>query len=197
VSNLEQIQELYGAFGRGDIEPVLAALAPDVEWVEGDIEGLAYGGVHRGPEAVSRDVFAQIPGADDSFELVPQEWVDGGDTIVMLGRVTVRLDGRESSQTWPRRGGSRTAGSRASSLSRTRWPRRVSWARSADSTPAERHAAYHDRALADSPHAFLAVAGSGALAEKSAPRRQAAARIPVAVAPPEPVRGLVRIDVGC
>jgi ketosteroid isomerase-like protein len=29
---------------------------------------------------------------------VPQEWVDGGDTIVMLGRVTVRLDGRESSQ---------------------------------------------------------------------------------------------------
>ena len=98
VSNLEQIQELYGAFGRGEIEPVLAALAPDVEWVEGDIEGLPYGGVHRGPEAIGRDVFAQIPGAYESFELVPQEWVDGGDTIVMLGRVTVRLDGRESSQ---------------------------------------------------------------------------------------------------
>jgi uncharacterized protein len=98
VSNLEQIQELYGAFGRGEIEPVLAALAPDVEWVEGDIEGLPYRGVHRGPEAVGRDVFAQIPGAYESFELVPQEWVDGGDTIVMLGRVTVRLEGRESSQ---------------------------------------------------------------------------------------------------
>src|ERR1700742_4380442 len=93
VSNLEQVQELYGAFGRGETEPVLAALAPEVEWVEGDIEGLPYRGVHRGPEAVGRDVFAQIPGAYDSFELVPQEWVDGGDTIVMLGRVTVRLDG--------------------------------------------------------------------------------------------------------
>jgi uncharacterized protein len=98
VSNLEKIQELYGAFGRGEIEPVLAALAPDVAWVEGDIEGLPYRGVHHGPEAVGRDVFAQIPGAYESFELVPQEWVDGGDTIVMLGRVTVRLDGRESSQ---------------------------------------------------------------------------------------------------
>ena len=43
-------------------------------------------------------MFAQIPGAYESFELMPQEWVDGGDTIVMLGRVTVRLDGRESSQ---------------------------------------------------------------------------------------------------
>src|SRR4051794_30484894 len=67
VSNLEQIQELYGAFGRGEIEPVLAALAPDVEWVEGDIEGLPYGGVHRGPDAVGREVFAQIPGAYESF----------------------------------------------------------------------------------------------------------------------------------
>ena len=77
---------------------MLAALAADVEWVEGDIEGLPYRGVHRGPEAVGRDVFAQIPGAYASFELVPQEWVDGGDTIVMLGRVTVRLEGRKSSQ---------------------------------------------------------------------------------------------------
>ena len=37
VSNLEQVQELYGAFGRGEIEPVLAALAPDVEWVDGKV----------------------------------------------------------------------------------------------------------------------------------------------------------------
>jgi ketosteroid isomerase-like protein len=77
MSNLKQIQELYGAFGRGDIEPVLAALAPDVEWVEGDVEGLPYRGAHHGPEAVGRDVFAQIPGAYESFELAPQEWVDG------------------------------------------------------------------------------------------------------------------------
>lgn len=98
MSNLEKVQELYGAFGRGDIEPVLAALSPDVEWVEGEIDGLPYRGTHRGPEAVGQNVFAQIPGTYESFELVPQGWVDGGDTIVMLGRVTVRLDGRESSQ---------------------------------------------------------------------------------------------------
>jgi ketosteroid isomerase-like protein len=64
---------------------VSAALAPDVEWVEGDIEGLPYRGVDRGPEAVGRDVFAQIPGAHESFELVPQGWVDGGDPIVTGG----------------------------------------------------------------------------------------------------------------
>jgi len=40
VSNLEHVQELYGAFGRGEIEPVPAALPHDVEWVEGEVEGL-------------------------------------------------------------------------------------------------------------------------------------------------------------
>ena len=98
MSNLEKLQELYGAFGRGEIEAVLAALSPDVEWVEGDIDGLPYRGTNRGPDAVGQNVFAQIPATYDSFELAPQEWVDGGDTIVMLGRVTVRLDGREASQ---------------------------------------------------------------------------------------------------
>jgi ketosteroid isomerase-like protein len=51
------------------------------------------------PVALQDDPVARVrQGAYDSFELVPQEWVDGGDTIVMLGRVTVRLEGRESSQ---------------------------------------------------------------------------------------------------
>jgi ketosteroid isomerase-like protein len=98
VSNLELVQELYGAFGRGDVEPVLAALSPDVEWVEGEIEGLPYRGTHHGPEAVGQNVFAQIPATYESFELAPEEWVDGGDTVVMLGRLTLRVDGREASQ---------------------------------------------------------------------------------------------------
>ena len=89
---------MYGAFGRGDIASVLAALAPDVEWVEGDIEGLPYRGAHHGPDEVAQNVFSQLPGVYEAFELVPEEWVDGGDTIVMLGHVTVRLDGRESTQ---------------------------------------------------------------------------------------------------
>ncbi len=98
MSNLEKVQEMYGAFGRGDIASVLAALAPDVEWVEGDIEGLPYRGAHHGPDEVAQNVFSQLPGVYEVFELVPEEWVDGGDTIVMLGHVTVRLDGRESTQ---------------------------------------------------------------------------------------------------
>jgi ketosteroid isomerase-like protein len=78
MSNLEMVQNAYEAFGRGDIE------------------GLPYGGAHRGAQAVVDEVFAQIPATYDSFELEPQEWVDGGDTVVTLGRVTIRKDDREA-----------------------------------------------------------------------------------------------------
>lgn len=96
MSSLEIVQKVYGDFLTGDIESVMAALDPEVEWIEGDIEGLPYAGAHHGPEAVLQNVFTVIPTTYDSFELAPEEWVDGGDTVVMLGRVTTRKEGREA-----------------------------------------------------------------------------------------------------
>jgi len=109
MSNLAVVQNAYEAFGRRDIESVVAALDPDVEWIEGDIEGLPYAGPHHGSEAVVNEVFAQIPATYDSFQLVPQDWVDGGDIVVMLGEVTISKDGREATsrtaQVWTLRNG--------------------------------------------------------------------------------------------
>lgn len=109
MSNLAVIQNAYEAFGRGDIESVVAALDPDVEWIEGNIEGLPYAGPHHGVEAVVNEIFAQLPATYDSFELAPQEWVDGGDTVVMLGEITIRKDDREATlrvaQVWTLRDG--------------------------------------------------------------------------------------------
>ena len=95
MSSLEIVQKTYEAFGAGDFESVMAALDPDVEWIEGNIEGLSYAGTHHGSDAVLQNVFAVLPTTYDGFELAPEEWVDGGDTVVMLGRITTRKDGRE------------------------------------------------------------------------------------------------------
>jgi len=109
MSNLAMVQNAYEAFGRGDIETVVAALDPDIEWIEGNIEGLPYAGPHHGAQAVVDEVFAQIPATYDAFELVPTEWVDGGDVVVMLGAVTTRKDDREATsrvaQVWTLRDG--------------------------------------------------------------------------------------------
>ena len=98
MSNLEVLQNAYEAFGRGDIPAVAAALDPEIEWIEPELDGLPYSGTHHGPDAVVNEVFAQIPATYDTFSIAPQEWVDGGDTIVMLGEITIEKDGRESTQ---------------------------------------------------------------------------------------------------
>jgi ketosteroid isomerase-like protein len=82
--NLEAVRSLYEAFGRGDIQAVLALLSPDIEWTEA--EGFPYGGTHTGPDAVLEGVFMR-PGTEwEGFAAVPDEFIDGGDTGVVLGK---------------------------------------------------------------------------------------------------------------
>jgi uncharacterized protein len=93
MSNVEVIQGLYEAFGRGDIESVLDGLHPEIEWVEPELESLAYGGTHRGVEAVANDVLALMPQTWEKVQLEPEEWVDGGDTVVVVGTFNARGKG--------------------------------------------------------------------------------------------------------
>jgi ketosteroid isomerase-like protein len=110
MSNVETIQGMYAAFARGDIESVLAGLHPEIEWVEPEIEGLLYGGTHRGLEAVAKEVFALMPQTWETFQLDIEEWIDGGETVVVIGRFSARSKGgREGSwrfaHVWKMRGG--------------------------------------------------------------------------------------------
>ena len=60
MNNIDVVKGLYQAFAKGDIQSVLAALNPNVEWTEA--EGFPSGGTYRGPEAVLKNVF--IVGAE-------------------------------------------------------------------------------------------------------------------------------------
>ena len=66
------VQRLYAAFGRGDIDGVLAELAEDVDWAaEAAGSGAPWYGAYRGRDAVP-GFFAAIAGAIDieRFELI-------------------------------------------------------------------------------------------------------------------------------
>jgi ketosteroid isomerase-like protein len=82
-NNLDLVRGLYAAFAAGDIPAVLGVMAPDIHWTEA--EGGPYGGVSIGPEAVLQDVFMKLGGEWDGYAAVPAEFVDGGDTVVVLG----------------------------------------------------------------------------------------------------------------
>lgn len=87
MSDVQTLKDAYAAFASGDIDTVVAAMDPKIEWEEPDVQGLPGGGIQNGPDEVVKNVFAPIPEHWESFELDPREFVDGGETIVMLGRM--------------------------------------------------------------------------------------------------------------
>jgi ketosteroid isomerase-like protein len=85
MSNLEIVQRSYDAFERGDLAAVLADLDPEIEWHQA--QGLPHGGLYRGRDEVSRNVFEPLDAEWWSeFSAVPDEFLDAGEQVVALGR---------------------------------------------------------------------------------------------------------------
>ena len=84
MSNLNAVQRVYDAFAKGDIPAVLGFLNSDVEWTEA--EGFPYAGTYHGPKAVLEGVFMRLGSEWNGFAAVPDELIDGGDSVVALGK---------------------------------------------------------------------------------------------------------------
>jgi uncharacterized protein len=89
VSNVQLMQDLYDAFGRGDIPTVLGAMDPDIEWSEA--EGNPYkpdGKAWHGPDAVLNNLFIKLGTEFDGFTVRPMEFYDAGSVVVVEARYT-------------------------------------------------------------------------------------------------------------
>ena len=85
MGNVDVIRAAYDAFERGDRDGALACCVDDVEWVQA--QGLPHGGTYRGVDEVRRNVFAPLAASWwDTFSAPPDEFLDAGDTVVVLGR---------------------------------------------------------------------------------------------------------------
>jgi roadblock/LC7 domain-containing protein/ketosteroid isomerase-like protein len=85
-TNVEIMRGGYEAFNRGDIDAVLGLMDPNIEWHEPEVQGLPFGGTHRGPEAVARNVFQSAAQNWDDFQVVPETFLDADDVVIVLGR---------------------------------------------------------------------------------------------------------------
>jgi ketosteroid isomerase-like protein len=83
-TNVDVIKGLYDAVAKGDVPTMLAGLDLNVEWTE--TEGIPYAGTHVGPDAVLNNVLVQLATEWDVFTITPQDFIDGGDRIVVPGR---------------------------------------------------------------------------------------------------------------
>jgi uncharacterized protein len=84
--NVQLVKAAYAAFGRGDINAVVEAMHPEIEWHEAEHSPWHAPGGHHGPTAVLGNVFARIPELFDHFTVDPQAVHDAGATVIVEGR---------------------------------------------------------------------------------------------------------------
>lgn len=65
---------------------VLGAFTDDIEWFEA--EGMPYGGLYRGGEAVAQNVFGPIAEDVEGFAITPEELIGSGATVAAVVRYT-------------------------------------------------------------------------------------------------------------
>lgn len=85
MSAVDAVRRSYEAFARGDLAAVVADMHDDIEWHQA--QGLPHGGLHRGLDAVRAEIFDPLEGDWwDSFSAEPDEFLDAGGEVVVLGR---------------------------------------------------------------------------------------------------------------
>jgi len=93
-----RVEEIYDAFGRGDIPAVLDAMDPQIEWNEAEHFTFWAGTPFVGPDAVVRDVLSRVPETfGDTFRIERGRVVGCGDTVLVEARYrgVVQATGKE------------------------------------------------------------------------------------------------------
>jgi ketosteroid isomerase-like protein len=84
--NIALVQGIYGAFKAGDVAGVVGRMSPDIVWNEAENFPYADRNPYLGPEAILTGVFARLGTEWEGFAAIPEEFLDAGDTVIVLGR---------------------------------------------------------------------------------------------------------------
>jgi ketosteroid isomerase-like protein len=80
--NAALVRRAYAAFAAGDIPTVLGLFDAELVWTVPD--GIRSGGRYLGPSGVG-DFFASLPQSYAELSVTPETFIDGGDTVAVLG----------------------------------------------------------------------------------------------------------------
>jgi uncharacterized protein len=82
MSNVDTARAAYDAFSSGDMDALRGMFSEDAVWVTSD--ELPLGGTTTGRDAIIEN-FAQIPDYWSEFSVKPDQFIDGGDDVVVHG----------------------------------------------------------------------------------------------------------------
>lgn len=95
AGHVDEMRERYADFDRGDIEGATQNWADDFVWDGSGSTELPGGGEHGGKEE-ALEVLQQAVGAWDEFKLSADEFLESGDTVVVLGHSEVSKGGNSA-----------------------------------------------------------------------------------------------------
>ena len=95
AEHIDEMRKRYDAFNQGDIETATELWADDFVWQGSNSTDLPGGGEHRGKEDALR-VLGEAVGAWDEFNLSADEFLESGDTVVVLGHTDVKKGGKSA-----------------------------------------------------------------------------------------------------
>jgi uncharacterized protein len=81
--NVQIVKDAYAAFGRGDIQGLLAFLAEDIEWISPG-GALPLAGTYRGRAALA-GFFQKLSEVLEFSSFEPREFVADGDRVLVVG----------------------------------------------------------------------------------------------------------------
>jgi len=85
MTPLQKVQEMYAAFGRGDVGFILKCMAPNVTWSVDGPGGLPFFGERTGPAGVGK-FFEDIGANLDIQQFSPEQFFAQDDTVIVLGK---------------------------------------------------------------------------------------------------------------
>ena len=83
---VQVVKGAYEAIARGDVPAFLGSFADDIAWHEA--EGMPYGGVYQGPDAIAQNVLGPLVTDIPNFAVTPEEFIASGDTVAVVARYT-------------------------------------------------------------------------------------------------------------
>jgi uncharacterized protein len=83
MSNTDTLKQGYEAFRQGDLEGATENFADDIRWENPEAPQVPNHGVTEGKDAV-KQLFAELGNFWDSFRITPDEFIESGDTVVVL-----------------------------------------------------------------------------------------------------------------
>lgn len=95
AGHVGQMRERYEEFNRGDVAGATQTWAQDFVWQGSNSTELPGGGEHTGKDQALQ-VLQQAVGAWDEFRLTADEFLEEGDTVVVLGHTDVSKGGRSA-----------------------------------------------------------------------------------------------------